>query len=239
MKRKVVIFGAAGYVGSILRRDLADRGCEVVPVVKNVAQQGAVPSGSLVANVLDVHQLEGLVRRIGFCHSIIYSVGHCPSGGFDDENRVPLLRIDDRDIEAHFQRLVFGLHNVVRVVSKTLIHGASIIVIGSAITRLTDEMCPPWLHAGDYASAQAAQAEYVCWLRRDPDMRGECLSIHRLAIGPIEGSPFFDGTTHQPPAFVPTKELVSQVVRLIGAARSEDLELLPQSPNSQLSLIQP
>ncbi len=232
----MIVFGAAGYVGTLLRHGLNDS--QVVPVVKNRAQQEVV-SGSLVADVRRPGELVRLSREVGPCDSVIYTVGHCPPGGFDEENGTPLSKLETSFFQAHYERLVFGLQNVFRETWKNLLSGGSFIVIGSAITRLTNETCPPWLHVGDYASAQSAQAELVRWMRRDPAVRAESLNVHRLAVGSIEGSPFFDDTTHQPSAFVPTSSLISQVARLIEATRSEDLELLPEPPTNQLSLIQP
>lgn len=234
---RVVIFGAAGFIGTFLRESLKAEGIEVLSVVRDVGQAATVRLGGiLVVDVAFVGDCINLPQRIGSCAGVIYSVGHCPSGTFDSINSTPLHQSEAARFESYYRRLVFGLRNVFQYTLPAMTHAGNFIVIGSAITRLTNETCPPWLHAADYASAQAAQAELVKWMRRDSLVKRECLNIHRLALGPVEGSPFFDGSIHPPPAFVSQEVITRTVFRLLRASHSEDVELLPEETTSQLSL---
>lgn len=144
-------------------------------------------------------------------HGIIYSVGHCSPGGFDAAVCSPLSSIDCVGLRRELEMHVVGLQNVFRYVAPLLASGGSVVVVGSAITRLTDEVCPSWLYAGPYAAAKAAQSELVMWMRRDPLVKERALKIHLLEFGAVD-TRFFAGSSHEQPAFLPMERAVEEIL---------------------------
>lgn len=147
-------------------------------------------------------------------NAIVYTVGHCPPGGFDEAVKTPLTEQTGFQLRQELDLHVIGLGNVASELIPCLMPGGHLLVISSAITRLTDEQCPPWLHAGHYAAAKAAQDELVRWLRRDPLVKENKILIHRLAPAAVD-TPFHQGCKHSPPAMLPVEEVACHVLRAL------------------------
>jgi len=162
---------------------------------------------------------------------IIYAVGDCPPGGFDAEVATPLTdeETSQRMLKT-FKRHVTGLCNVVSSFHQYIQPGGCIVVIGSAITRLTTETCPDWLFAGHYAAAIAAQAEYVKWLRmNDPNLREKSILVHRIAPVAVD-TVFHKGCEKQPPAMLTLESVAERVFEATQSKVVDDCEMVPAPP---------
>lgn len=161
--------------------------------------------------------------------SIIYSVGNCPPHGFDSAVDVRIMDGVQPELEQELALHVHGLANIVSKLLPAVVPGGHLVVISSAITRLTDEHCPPWLQAGHYATAKAAQDELVKWIRRDPFVKEKHILIHRLAPAAVN-TPFHQGCRHSPPAMLTIEEVAHHVLRALQSDSVIDEMLLPPPP---------
>jgi len=168
-------------------------------------------------------------------NGIIYAVGNCPTGGFDEEVRQPLATVchGDPDVGAKLREALLlhavGLRNVSTLFS-ILEKRSPVVVISSAITRLTAPGAPPipgWLHAGHYAAAIAAKDMIIAWLRRDPVVVKMGLLIHRLALAAVD-TPFHQGCEHAPPAMLSLDEVAGHALEALASDEVVDKVVLPE-----------
>lgn len=227
-KREIVVFGGTGSIGGAISKKLFESGRDVTvvsrnkryPLLETVKSCGLAPGPTiryLKANVTHEDHVKAVARSLTNVGAIIYAVGHCPPAGFEAQIQCPLTEIF-RELQQEFEQHVIGLHNVVVNIAREIRRCGCLVVIGSAITRLTDENCPDWLYAGQYATAKAAQHEYVRWLRRDPMIRNRNIRIHYLAPRAVN-TPFHDHCSpdHEPPVKLPISEVVDEVLAAIDS----------------------
>lgn len=239
LKDHVVVFGGSGFIGSRITFRLINAGYSVTSVSRGTHDQPMEvacddpDNSSLLQHRCDVTH-EGAVIRLFDdwfskqpIHGLVYAVGNCPPAGFDDEVATPLTEHSVERIEEDFDQYVTGLFNVVKHGRDLISQNGHITVIGSAITRLADDRCPPWLHAGQYAIAKAAQKEMVTWLRRDPNLRKRNLFVHYLAPAAV-ASPFHENCEHQPPRMLPVDAVTQAVVETMQSTEVIDRMMVPQ-----------
>lgn len=244
LKMEVLVVGGTGSIGSAIVRELYTTGYGVTVMSRgkhpfnkdDVVEQ--VTGAKRTLALREVHCDVTNRRSVHYCHrkhfglsrhlaGIVYTVGHGPPGGFDEEISVPLSELADVHFTNELTRHVTGLFNVVSQYRRSLRDRGHIIVIGSAITRLTDDTCPPWLHAGHYATAKAAQAELVRWLRRDPNLKGKNILVHHLAPAAVD-TPFHRGCMHQPPALLSVTQVARRVLDAMESTTPLDEMMIPQ-----------
>ena len=247
-KGEVLVVGGSGSIGWPICRALMAEGYPVISMTRGLHPRpeeyalhlngtaAPVRLQEINCNVIGVN-CDPALDRIRRQHSqyctrlsaIIYAVGDCPPGSFDNEVAVPLCDLED-GILCHALTLhVSGLLNVMRNLHTCLRPSGHVVVISSAITRLTDATCPAWLHAGHYAAAKAAQDELVRWLRRDPRIKDRHIMVHRLAPAAVD-TPFHRGCQHQPPVALSVDDVASRVIDCLEGTKIIDEMMMAPPP---------
>ncbi len=239
-----MVFGGSGSIGRGIVMALLQRGAMVEAVSSNYRRSQEILTklkaeygAKLEINAADVTKdgsmyYFGANLRVGSSlplHGIVYAVGNCPPAGFDQVIGTPLTQLHLRDLADELDMHVVGLLNVAKLF-ESIERGSAVVVIGSAVTRVTDEQCPSWLYAGQYATAKAAQAELIKWLRRDPVVKEKKILIHRLAPAAVD-TPFHQGCKYQPPAMLSVEEVAQRVIQALESDVIVDEMILP-SPQS-------
>lgn len=241
-EKEVMVVGGTGSIGSAVVRLLREQKYRVSVVSRGLraAMAGsdtAEPRSRRNTFLCDVTREED-VRKCFLRHvaqesrklaGIVYAVGKCPPGGLDKEISTPLCELNSQRLREELDRHVIGLHNIMRHYHPALQDGGSIVVVSSAITRIMDNDCPPWLHAGHYATAKAAQDELVRWWRRDPSIKKKGILIHRLAPAAVD-TPFHHESAHQPHTMLSIDEVAHRVVAAMRSSFVIDKVILPWPP---------
>lgn len=247
-KGEVLVVGGSGSIGWPICRALIAEGYQVISMTRGIHPRpeeytlhltGTHKRAILREINCDVTNPFAIQQNVGRCigdgrlfqtyvrfSAIIYAVGDCPPGKFDSAVALPICDIDDGELSHELNIHLVGLLNVVRKLHVYLQPSGHIVVISSAITRLTDTTCPPWLHAGHYAAAKAAQDELVRWFRRDPNMKDRNILVHRLAPAAVD-TPFHQGCQHQPPAMLSVDDVADRVIDCLQSTVVIDEIMMP------------
>jgi short-subunit dehydrogenase len=219
------VIGATGNLGSPIAEQLYEMGANVHALARSDEDLESLAKHKAKENfhcypvdVRDTTLLGTALPMLPKLDGLVYCIGHCPPRGFDDEIEHPLSEVPteklSRDIRNHVLYLV---HTFKYFASKNLFNAnAHIVVIGSAITRLTENTCPPWLHAWHYIAANAAKEVIVRGMRHDPFSKRLKLLIHYLAFGAVN-TPFHEGCEHQPPKMIHVATVVKEVMKALGS----------------------
>jgi NAD(P)-dependent dehydrogenase (short-subunit alcohol dehydrogenase family) len=233
---EVLVVGGSGSIGWPICRALIAQGYQVISLTRGIHPRPAeydmrlngttekVQLREINCSVICMDYVRLFIRRP--LAAIIYAVGDCPPGKFDAAVKVPLCDIDDGILIHELNILLVGLLNVVRKLYACLQPSGHVVVISSAITRLTDATCPSWLHAGHYAAAKAAQDELVRWFRRDPNIKDRNILVHRLAPAAVD-TPFHQGCQHQPPAMLSVDDVAQRVLDALQSTAVIDEIMMP------------
>jgi NAD(P)-dependent dehydrogenase (short-subunit alcohol dehydrogenase family) len=249
--KTVVVFGANGQVGRPLVKRLVDEGAVVIAMCKNERQVmyfedwmkevnlGGLQAAALPCNIIDESPNSmtcllslGLdfMGRGHEIHGMVYAVNHYPAGGgVTEASRDPLTQKMARDLQLELNLHVTGLHRAVSAALPYSANGARFVVVSSAVTEITDAQCPPFLHAGLYSAAKAAQDELVKWWRRDETIKKKNIRLQLLKPSAID-TPSHDGPFGAPkdkripmPVFLDevlaalmSQEIITKVIRTIG-----------------------
>ncbi len=232
--KKIAVFGASGNLGRPITYGLLDKGAVVCAFARRLSGLVQLRADNVAAepdNLLlfdeSVLNLHALARRQHSLPSLsgldgyVYCVGQCPPQGFDREVSRPLTQLLPKALEWEIDRHAVGLvqaHSYL-VAHELLRRGGRVVVIGSAITRLEESTCPPWLNSWHYLAANAAKEALVRGLRHNPATRHWELRIHYLAFGAVN-TPFHHGCEHKPPAMLEVDEVVEEV---LAALCSEEI----------------
>lgn len=243
----VVVIGGSGAIGSEIVRALLENSCHVTAIGRSAVRLGILRErcahpprlSTFVADVRYPSTLEeaalNLVSALGERHrlrALIYAANRSLPEGFMEEISTPL----SEDIGVKWQETiavhVTGFLECCRVFLPLMEEQGHIVALSSAITRLTDDTCPPWLFAGHYAAAKAALDELIRWLRRDPLVRTRKILVHRIAPAAVD-TPFHHGTPpeRRPPALLPIKAVVDEVIAALSGTTVIDKTLVPQRPS--------
>jgi NAD(P)-dependent dehydrogenase (short-subunit alcohol dehydrogenase family) len=241
-KGEVLVVGGSGSMGWPICRALIADGYQVISLTRGIHPRPEeyalhlngttqkVPLREISCNVTSInsdHLLNDIWIKLSRpLSAIVYAVGDCPPGKFDSAVKLPLCDIDDGILSHELNIHVIGLLNVVRKLHTCLQPSGHVVVISSAITRLTDATCPPWLHAGHYAAAKAAQDELVRWFRRDPCIKDRNILVHRLAPAAVD-TPFHQGCEHQPPAMLSVDDVAQRVLDALQSTAVIDEIMMP------------
>jgi len=163
---------------------------------------------------------------------IVYAVGECPPQGFQKATDTPLSELPEASLEWKFHLHVYGLQYALQILLPLMKPSCRIVILTSAITRLTDDTCPPWLYAGYYAAAIAAQDELIRWWRRDPKVKENGIWLHRIAPAAVD-TPFHEGSPpdRQPPSLLPISKVVDSVIAALLTKNGHvDQTLTPAPP---------
>ena len=242
--KKILVCGGSGSIGGAVVDLLVDAGAKVYATAGSeegadrfIAHHPDADVFHLDAVHPDERKRDSLVAWVeltlhskGPIDGIVYSVGRCPPGGFDEAIRYPFNALPAEQLRQELDLHVVGLLNVFKTVLSALKNGAAIVVVSSAITRATLAPMPDWLYAGHYAAAKAAQDELTRWMRRDSVVRQRCINIHRLAFGAVD-TPFHHGCRHSPPALIPLKAAASEIVAALDSETIVDKVILPSPTN--------
>jgi len=166
--------------------------------------------------------------RQGPLDGIVYCVGQCSLQGFDAAVSVPLSDMTPLKFSRDFDQQVTGFFNIMACFLRHVEPSGHVVVIGSAITRLTDEKCPAFLKAGHYAAAKAAQHELVRWYRRDELVRENRVCIHYLAPIAVD-TPFHQDCERRPPAMISVDTVAKEVMKCLD--RSTPVDKVISSPS--------
>lgn len=217
MKKRAVLFGASGAIGSHLFSYLSCEGYEVIPVVhtevgkdKFLATLGHDFPRDWVqtSDVTDTNGLLRLSAGLGRVSIVVYAVGHCPPQGMKDIMSNPSPKSFRKEAERWMDLLVEGFGNVRTAFFPTC---RTFVVIGSAITRLlasnmADERPPFWKNVREYAEAEATLDDTV----------GVCRNfstVHLLKLGAVLDTPFHQGPNGEAPSYPGvTREQVAEAV---------------------------
>lgn len=207
---------------------LRDRCVEVEPEVPNPTE--------LTCWVMDVRHISASSGiGLNLWHTLdpgvwamIYAVGSGPPGGFTKAIETPLSTLRKGAWEDTVGMYVTGFMDACCVLLPMMREGGHIVAISSAITRLTPETCPPWLHAWHYVAAKAALDKLVQGFRHDPLVRRKNILVHRIAPAAVD-TPFHHGAPpdRQPPALLPVQTVVDEVLAALEGNEVVDKDLVP------------
>lgn len=242
--KKVLVVGGSGSVGSALTGALLERGATVYAVarsrrgLKRLAElhQRSPHAGRLrtVArvDVRDPFSMSGLIELLEEANvrlwSMIYTVGLCRKGQFISQISTPLSKREtERWVEDIHTYATGFLHTCQAFLPLCEDHG-HIVALSSAITRLDDKSCPPWLHAWGYIASKAALDKLITGFRHDPVVRKRNIRVHRIAPGALN-TPFHEGTPpeRRPPALLSVSAVVDEVLAALSGETVVDTVLLP------------
>lgn len=224
--KKVAVFGASGNLGLPIVKKLYREGSHVFVTARSfislrpILEWAADPIKvhPVAFHDLDLCSLDQRLKlpQLSPLDGYVYCIGHCPAHGFDNEVGTPLsevpLSVLERDLNNHVLHLA-RVHQY--LLGKHLLsRGASIVIIGSAITRLTEDTCPPWLNAWHYIAATAAKETLVRGMRHDPRAKELDLRIHYLAFGAVN-TPFHEDCVHRPHELLTIQQVTAEVIEAL------------------------
>lgn len=228
--KRIAVIGAYGSVGQAITAELLSREAEVFAIVKDAAQRTklAMKFRNLLVHRWDVlDQMHGQRIREEIegtepdettkLNAVVYAVGHCPPGGLYDQISIPLSEINMETFGDDLDRLAFGVANIAQIFLPLMATGSRFIVIGSAITRFDPASLPPNFYAGQYALAQAAQAELLRWLAVDPAFVAKTINVTRLMFGAMDTPFHTERNGPKAPHLVPLSEVVESIMTAILA----------------------
>jgi len=220
--KEFAVFGATGNLGEPIAKQLLLQGAQVHAIARSKSSLRVFAHSVNYPDNLSYHSAEiplclhgksALGSSLPKLNGFVYCIGHCPPYGFDDEVKNPLsclpIEILRRDLQNHVTYLVQTYQYLLH--EELLRQQAQVVVIGSAITRLTEETCPPWLHAWHYIAANAAKEALVQCIRHDPITKEMNWHVHYLAFGAVD-TPFHHECKHQPPSMIPVSKVVDEVL---------------------------
>lgn len=235
--KRFIVFGGTGAIGGEVVKQLTQEGARVWSMSRHALEmfstECVVNRVVDVASPISLIELEARIKAESTddeghftpFDGIVFAVGVRYEGGFDGAIRYSLFFLPMWCLEAEMSTHVYGLQNILTHFESLLKPKGCFVVVSSAITRLTARTCPPWLYAGHYAAAKAAQDELVRWWRRDQVVRAQKLLIHRLAFGAVE-TPFHANSEHRPSRLIPLEKAGSEIVRALGSKRLVDKTVL-------------
>ena len=241
MSIEYLIVGGTGSIGSVVVDTLAARKATVHVFSRGERKtftSGRNRTGFGQASVYDYLCDVTIATQVEKCFlqyfnqqdptldGIVYCVGHCPPGGFDKAIEVPLSNMSLSYFMEEHNRQVVGLFNTLRQFQSQIKPLGNVVVVGSAITRLTPDDCPPFLHAWQYSAAKAAQLKVTHGFRCDPAFKGK--DIRFTHISPIAvDTPFHEGCQHNPPAKVSIERVIKEIVSGLSRTISADVTINP------------
>ncbi len=199
-------------------------------------------------DVLNQHSLTQLEKEIRLRHAytgarlqaVIYAVGACPPGGFTHEVSTPLYEISNEKMEHDFRLYVTGFMNVGRNFLRHIQDHGHVVALSSAVTRLTPETCPPWLHAWHYIATKAALDKIIMGYRHSPLVRQKKLLIHRIAPSAVDTPFHSQAVTPQVLNVLPVHAVVTEIMQALSSQVAIDKDLLPtQSPEPNANCAAP
>ncbi len=220
--KKIAVFGATGNIGRYIFKQLGLLGASHHAIVRSEYVFRDFSWGDpacpyfTVINDLRLLNSKMILPNLPELDGYVYCIGHCPTGGFDDEVSLPLSELPLNRLERDLNNHVLYLARVHQYLldKELLARGASIVVIGSAITRLAEDTCPPWLNAWHYVAATAAKEALVRGMRHDPLAQELGLRIHYLAFGAVD-TPFYEGCEHKPPKLLTIQQVTVEVIEAL------------------------
>lgn len=237
MQKANLVIGAGGNIGREIVKQLLsiDDYCVIASTRGNDVQgvdEQLDRIGAKIYSISDITEQDvsieyfNNISKYYFIKNVIYSVGHCPAGGFAEEIKYPLSEMSmDRywnEIKMH----QIGPLNVFQTMLKNLVDGGSFTFISSAITRIPE--FPPFMHPYHHVSVIAAEDELIKGMRHDSAVKERNIKIHRIAPGAVD-TPFHSTGPKPPSGYVSTKEVANAVTEAIQGDEEVDRQILPQS----------
>lgn len=214
MKKKVIVFGAGGSIGTKIVFDLIQAKYQVLTPTRSCD----VDDRGILDDYLNDFKKD-------FDH-VVYTVGHCPAGGFMEAVGTPLSQIllDTYINEISMHQV--GVLNVFQAMLPHLVDSGSMLFISSAITRMKGKF-PSHIHADPHASVIAAEDWLIDGMRHDPEVQKRKIKIHRIAPSAVD-TPFHkEGQTPVP--LIPIKTVVDEVMEALSSDKVVDKQILPKS----------
>ncbi len=236
---RIMVFGAAGHVGSAVVNQLANDGHEVLALKKSEAQPLDVPEGVMV-NTYDVVnppefflvEERGMLQ--GGIDAIIYCVGHCPPNGFRKAIKHPLSRFDGTDLDHEIGMHMKGPHHVFHEFLRLMNGDGHFVFMSTAATRILEmprDKRPP-IHIYHHLAVIDGMNALIEGMRVDPEAISLGIKVHRVAPPRISDSPFHKGDETIPadskaPMSVTTAEVVQAIAGCLQSHDHQDVVMLP------------
>jgi NAD(P)-dependent dehydrogenase (short-subunit alcohol dehydrogenase family) len=223
MSQTCVIFGGTGAIGGAISERLIALHWRAVTVSRHTRKFEDGSATHVLADVTSEDSVKAAVRGIsgtGPINAVVYAAGLMPDVG------VPLSQYSSEDWQRTFATYADGLFYVYKAILPVLSFGGHIVVISSAITRLTATTLPPF-NAGHYAAAKAAVDEFCKWARREAHTKGLLLS--RLAPGSVR-SPASEKLAVPTSNSLPLEAVAEKVVAVLAGHYEIDEQMLAAPP---------
>lgn len=235
---KIVVFGAAGHVGSAVCKDFSERGHQVLALRKSPSQRFPISSGSMECDHYNVASMEegpiaqNCRKKQDQIDAIIYCVGHCPEGGFKEAIKWPLTEYPLLDLQREISMHIHGPFNVFRKFLGAVKFSGHFMFMSTAATRILEmpiEKRPP-IHIYPHLAVIAAENALIEGMRIDPETERKGVKIHKICPPRISDSPFHsaDGAipaSSKAPVSVTTDEVVGAIVRCMESPFHEDVDM--------------
>ena len=222
-QQTAVIVGGTGNVGGECARRFRAAGYRVW----QLSRHAPPPDQGFGAewrecDVLDSASFRRMLRRIstdtGQLDILVYTAGLPP------DTDMPLAAYPLDAWYATWNTYVTGFLVAFQEAIQLMKPHGHFVVIGSAITRLSENTLPPF-HAGHYAAAKAALNELCKWGKREAHAQGFLLS--RISPGALDVAYHRDAPTERrPKAMVPVPRLVDLIITAINDAKELDLDVI-------------
>ncbi len=202
--KRIAIFGADNEIGKAVYKQLASEGSRPIAIVQNSKEKERFirditiemgPQSPIYVYEFDVTLwsippfgwggIEKLRWDMGegknMIDGFVYAIGHYKAEEFADKTSIPLSEFDSELFSESFDLLVDGFRNAFRALGEKINPDGHIVVVGSTVTDPLIGWLPKTF-LGHYACAQAAQAELVRWMKRDPVVVKNQIKVHRLPL---------------------------------------------------------
>jgi NAD(P)-dependent dehydrogenase (short-subunit alcohol dehydrogenase family) len=211
----ILIFGAAGHIGSAVSKKLYDNNVVLAPT-KNRHDVA-----------FDDNEFDLELKSVG---AVIYCVGHCPPSGFLDAIKYPLSQYSPEELDREIGMHILGPFKVFQQFLPAIRDGGHFVFMSSATTRILqmprDERPP--IHIYHHLAAIAAEDALIEGMRMDPEVKKRDIKIQRIVPPAIGDSPF-----HQVeggpklPVTVTTAEVVDAIIGSLSAQSHQDVLMVP------------
>lgn len=223
------MFGAAGSIGSVVTKNLHSAGHKVIACVRTrnrdcideLKRQGITLE--ILVNVAKTDAVKDCAQTLGSpFDGIIYAVGHCPPGGFQDAVGAPLKELSVERYEAEVGMHQLGVLNVFQCFAPLVTKGGCFVFLSSAITRLKNNV-PAGMHLEYHAGVVEAGDWLIRGMRKDPFVLERGIKIHRIAPAAVD-TPFHEATMG--PRLIPVDVVARTIIHVLKSDRVSDEEIV-------------
>lgn len=253
-KKKVMVMGAGGSIGSAVVEALLAQGVTVVPVFRKDTQRTMElvqtwkidPGQAHFWDATSEVNMEQMFHAVDRLDGLVYAVGHCPLEGFRWAVSQPLSTMRPELLETALAMHIWGPYHVLRAsLSQSpkdvvINPGAKFVFVSSAIGRTTAEgkLPPSFLQAGYYAAAMDGMNTFLRFMRVDPLLLAKKIKLQLLLFGAID-TPFHVDVplAMRPPALLPMSTVVAEILAALNSDDVIDKMVVATAPERVLQPI--